>query len=70
MMREWLGVLPETKIYHDDTSLPKNVRHWCSSKDIFLLERSISPAGSSSSTPSPVDSSAMTTAQPIVTATV
>ncbi|KAH3715479.1 uncharacterized protein LOC127855142 [Dreissena polymorpha] len=48
MMREWMGILTETKVYHDDASLPQNVRHWCGQHDIFLLERNVTY---SSSTP-------------------
>ncbi|KAL4229251.1 hypothetical protein ACF0H5_012291 [Mactra antiquata] len=39
MMKEWLGVLPETRIYHDDGHLPTNIMRWCSHQDIYLLER-------------------------------
>ncbi|XP_052803189.1 uncharacterized protein LOC128233523 [Mya arenaria] len=41
MMREWLGVLAETKIYHDTEHLPTGVHKWCATKDLFLLERNM-----------------------------
>ncbi|XP_060584802.1 uncharacterized protein LOC132740816 [Ruditapes philippinarum] len=39
MMREWVGQLPETRIYHDDPNLPEYTRNYCSRHDMFLLER-------------------------------
>ena len=40
-MREWIGQLPETKIYHDDNTLPPMVKQWCAKMDIYLLERGL-----------------------------
>ena len=41
MLREWIGQLPETKIYHNDASLPPLVAHNCERQDIYLLERQL-----------------------------
>jgi len=41
MMREWLGVYPEVRIYHDDPHLTENLRRWCTNRDIFLVQRNM-----------------------------
>ncbi|XP_045199429.2 uncharacterized protein LOC123553827 [Mercenaria mercenaria] len=41
MMREWIGQLPEVRVYHDDTHLPADTKRWCATRDIFLLERDV-----------------------------
>ncbi|XP_060580564.1 uncharacterized protein LOC132737285 [Ruditapes philippinarum] len=41
MMKDWIGKLAETKIYHDDTHLPETTLHWCARRDIYLLERNM-----------------------------
>merc|ERR1712179_57775 len=41
MMREWLGTLSETRVYHDDPTLPAAVSGWCKGRDIFLLARNL-----------------------------
>ncbi|XP_045191328.2 uncharacterized protein LOC123548162 [Mercenaria mercenaria] len=41
MVREWIGQLPETRIYHGDPHLPGDTRKLCNGKDIFLLQRDV-----------------------------
>ncbi|XP_045210034.2 uncharacterized protein LOC123561608 [Mercenaria mercenaria] len=44
MMRQWLGKLNEVKVYHDDINLTENIKRWCATKDIYLLERNVTAA--------------------------
>ncbi|XP_052806163.1 uncharacterized protein LOC128235390 [Mya arenaria] len=39
MMREWMGTLNETSVYHSDPHLPELVSRWCAHKDIMYLQR-------------------------------
>merc|ERR1712137_258881 len=41
MTRDWIGVLAETRIYHDDPNLPADIKSWCSGRDIYLIERNL-----------------------------
>ncbi|KAH3715476.1 hypothetical protein DPMN_058187 [Dreissena polymorpha] len=43
MMREWIGLLPETLVLHSDPNLPPHVSTWCKNHDIYLLSREIDP---------------------------
>merc|ERR1712179_331965 len=41
MLREWVGTMPEIKVYHDDPNLPEAVKHYCNSKNMFFLQRNL-----------------------------
>ncbi|KAL4226573.1 hypothetical protein ACF0H5_014558 [Mactra antiquata] len=49
MMRDWIGVYPEIKIYQNDQGLTYNLQHWCNHRSIFYIQR---PLGLTTTTPS------------------
>ena len=40
MMKEWIGIVPEVRVYHDSPDLSEGVARLCNDKDILQLFRS------------------------------